>query len=349
MPAPKKKPRAPKKSRSPSVKHRSGSGSRRKFWSALLLSAGTSFGAASCVLQPQWNVSLPSVAMPAWAAPWTRELVARLGPWLQAQLPGVAATPTRGPPAAGRMAPASTGTTPAARTDAGPNAGTNAAADAHFAGCRDMFPQSRPPAPPSGLAGLRELCFDAFAVLYNPDTKTPVYVVERLSRASLQAAKSIARTDRFYAEARLPASARAQLEDYRGSGYARGHMAPAADMPTDTAMAQSFSLANMVPQDMSHNSGPWNRIEQDTRQYVMRARGDVYVFTGPAYLAARTPRIGDSGVAVPSHLFKLVHDPETGRSWAHWHQNQSGAQAMRPISEEALVQKLGIDFLHSAD
>ncbi len=264
-----------------------------------------------------------------------RERIARLGPWLEARLPASSAHGADEARSAG--------------LPTSPGAAPRAAPGSDFSACRDMFPKGQPPEllhPPSGLFAL---CFDAFAVLYSGDTKTPVYVVERLNRAALGAAKAIARTDRFYAEARLPGSARVQLDDYRGSGYARGHMAPAADMPSDEAMAQSFSLANMVPQDPSHNSGPWNRIEQDTRQYVMRARGDVYVFTGPAFRDGRPPRIGDSGVAVPSHLFKLVHDPATGRFWAHWHQNQPGAQAMKPIAYEALVQKVGIDFLHSAD
>ncbi|MNL90037.1 DNA/RNA non-specific endonuclease [compost metagenome] len=60
-------------------------------------------------------------------------------------------------------------------------------------------------------------------------------------------------------------------------------MAPAGNMASAEAMAQSFSLANMVPQNQSHNAGPWSQIEQATRGYAQRAQGDVYVFTGPVY------------------------------------------------------------------
>src|SRR5690606_4352018 len=167
---------------------------------------------------------------------------------------------------------------------------------------------------------LRELCFSGFAGLHSGRTKTPVFVAERLDRRSLARAQGIARTDRFYAEARLPRSERAELEDYRGSGYSRGHMAPAGNMATETTMAQSFSLANMVPQNQAQNAGPWSRIEQDTRKYVMRAKGDVFVFTGPVY-GASPSTIGSGKVAVPEHIYKLVYDPATGRSWVHWQQN----------------------------
>src|SRR3546814_11041497 len=102
-------------------------------------------------------------------------------------------------------------------------------------------------------------------------------------------------------------------------------MAPAADMSTPDAMAQSFSLANMVPQDQSQNAGPWSRIEQDTRKYVMRAAGDVYVFTGPVY-GERPQTIGD-GVAVPSYVYKVVYDATTRRSWVHWQANSGKARA----------------------
>jgi len=99
-----------------------------------------------------------------------------------------------------------------------------------------------------------------------------------LNRAIIE--KDIVRGDHFYVEARLPKSERTSLEDYRGSGFDRGHMAPAADMGTNEAMAQSFSLANIVPQAPINNRKTWAKIEKDTRKYVMRATGDVYVITG---------------------------------------------------------------------
>lgn len=190
---------------------------------------------------------------------------------------------------------------------------------------------------------LSELCYEAFAVLHSGESKTPVFVAQRLNRQILAEADQ-KRSDRFFADARLRRSERAELEDYKGSGYSRGHMAPAADMSTRSAMAQSFSLANMVPQNIQHNGGAWAKIEQDTRRYVQRAQGDVYVITGPVF-APEGERIGTNGVRVPSHLYKLVYDKTTGRAWAHWQANKAGERGARPISYEELVRRTGIRFL----
>jgi endonuclease G len=169
-------------------------------------------------------------------------------------------------------------------------------------------------------------------------------VAERLNREQLLDAKGEKRRDRFFADARLPFAERAQLDDYKGSGFDRGHMAPAGNMPNVEAMAQSFSLANMVPQAPKNNQRALNGIEQATRKYVMRAQGDVYVISGPVF-DSNPDTIGPGKVWVPDFLFKLVYDPSTGKAWAHWLENTDEARVGRPISYEELVRRTGIEFL----
>lgn len=214
-----------------------------------------------------------------------------------------------------------------------------------FAACPQFFAMGQPP---SALKQptQRELCYDAFAILHSGQTRTPVFVAQRLNRQSVDDAGE-KRTNKFFADARLPRSERAELEDYKRSGYSRGHMAPAGDMPTLQAMAQSFSLANIVPQARQHNSGAWAKIEKDTRRYVQRAQGDVFVITGPVF-DARSESIGGNQVRVPKFLFKLVYDAERNRAWVHWHENQDGTQASRPISYAELVKRTGVVFLPAA-
>jgi endonuclease G len=224
-------------------------------------------------------------------------------------------------------------------------ASPSSSAPTSFKACPQHFAGGQPPITPAAPK-LRELCFNDFAVLHSGNTKTPVYVAQRLNRKMLQDGQGIKRTDRFYAEARLPSAERAELEDYKGSGWSRGHMGPAGDMATEEGKAQSFSLANMVPQDPKQNGGPWSRVEEDTRKYVMRARGDVYVITGPVFEpGAQT--IGAGRVVVPSHVFKLVYDPSTGKSWAHWQENSPNAQVGRPISYQELVSRTRMELLPS--
>lgn len=215
-----------------------------------------------------------------------------------------------------------------------------------FAQCGQFFVNGTPPSLPEAPRR-RELCYEEFAVLHDGNSRTPVYVAQRLNKRIIEEADE-RRADRFFADARLPASERAELEDYKRSGYSRGHMAPAGDMTTPTAMAQSFSLANMVPQNIQHNGGAWAKIEQDTRRYVLRAKGDVYVITGPVFTKS-SPVIGRNGVRVPAHLYKLIYDSSTQRAWAHWHANREGETAGPPISYRELVKRTGIDFFPRLD
>jgi endonuclease G len=221
-------------------------------------------------------------------------------------------------------------------------------ADEGFAACPQFFANGTPPVVEKHPMQ-RALCYDAFAILHSGESKTAVFVAQKLNRASIADADE-KRTNRFFPDARLRSAERATLDDYKGSGFDRGHLAPAGDMPTAKAMAQSFSLANMVPQAPEHNRGVWAKtVEAATRKYVSRATGDVYVITGPVYVPsiAESLSIGRGEVRVPKFLFKLVYDEQKGKAWAYWQENSDETKASPPISYRDLVERTGISFFPS--
>jgi endonuclease G len=228
-----------------------------------------------------------------------------------------------------------------------------APAQAAFDNCLALFPQRHvPQLPKSYTHPTRPLCFDGFAILYSGVSKTPIYAVERLNRQHFQ---NPAKRDRsrspFYEEARLPSAERSRLADYKatlpdGQRMDRGHVVPAGDMTTVNAFAQSFSLANMMPQVPQVNQGPWNQIEKSTRKYIERAQGDVYVITGPVF-GHNPKRLGPGKVWVPDAMFKLVYDVKTDRAWAHWLPNVKGSKMQAPISYAELTRRLGYPLLRN--
>lgn len=216
-----------------------------------------------------------------------------------------------------------------------------------FDGCTDHFPKRNPISVSSipKTWKVKALCFNEFAVVYSGLSKTPMVVAEKLNRAKLASAKDEKRTNEFFPDHRLPSEDRAELSDYEGSGYDRGHNAPAADAPDHNAMAQSFSLSNMVPQDPTHNRKIWSKIESDVRKFTRRTNGDVFVFTGPLFKGERHQTIGRNRVWVPTHMFKLVYDESSGRSWAYILPNRPDAQIIVPMDYPNFVKETGMALL----
>ena len=67
----------------------------------------------------------------------------------------------------------------------------------------------------------------------------------------------------------------AKLDDYKYSGYDRGHLCPAGSMTQNkTAMSETFYLSNMSPQTAGFNRGVWSRFEAQVREWV-NTYGDV--------------------------------------------------------------------------
>lgn len=208
--------------------------------------------------------------------------------------------------------------------------------------CPALFADGQAPVliNPKLVERTQALCFDAFAVLHSGVTRTPLYSAEHLTRDSVAAARTVARDDSFHEEARLPPAARARLEDYVRSGFDRGHLAPAGDMPTLAAQAQSFSLANIVPQDRTVNRGVWSDIEESTRRLATR-RGSIYVVTGVMFTGDSLREIG-AGVLVPTQLYKALYDPASGEAGAYLMPNAAGSE-WQEVSLDELRQVAGVD------
>ncbi|MGU3661879.1 MULTISPECIES: DNA/RNA non-specific endonuclease [unclassified Methylobacterium] len=208
--------------------------------------------------------------------------------------------------------------------------------------CPGLFADGRMPVLTNPKLAVRAtpLCFEAFAVLHSGVTRTPLYAAEHLTRASIAAARAVARDDSFHEEARLPEDQRAGLEDYVRSGFDRGHLAPAGDMPTASAQAESFSLANITPQNRVLNRGLWADIEEGTRRLTSR-RGALFVVTGVIFSGDAVQQI-KGGVLVPTHLFKALYDPASGEAGAYLARNDD-SKDWRVLSIDDLRRESGID------
>lgn len=156
---------------------------------------------------------------------------------------------------------------------------------------------------------------------------------------------SASRTDRFKPDPYVSTGS-ANLADYQGSGYDRGHLAPAADMKHHiTAMQESFYLSNMSPQDPRFNRGIWKKLEELVRNWAVAANtpNDVIV-TGPA-LHQTCGTIGQK-VSVPCFYYKIYVSPDQNRAIAFLLPNEPSSRPLTDyvVSIDSIEAFTGLDF-----
>ncbi|MBQ0021758.1 MAG: DNA/RNA non-specific endonuclease [Prevotellaceae bacterium] len=162
---------------------------------------------------------------------------------------------------------------------------------------------------PAPLKGVNEtLLFKTqFIISYNVETHCPNYVCWSLTKDRLKI--NVQRSDNFHGDPVISENSQVQTFDYSGSGYDRGHMCPAGDNKNDAkAMDESFCMTNICPQAHNLNTGDWNDLEQQCRQWV-RDYGTLYICCGPIYDSKNPKTIGkrrDLRIAVPDRFFKVI-------------------------------------------
>lgn len=194
----------------------------------------------------------------------------------------------------------------------------------------------------------RVITHKGYTVSYNYDWKIPNWVAYELT--DLEVKGEVPRYDRFKPDPMVPQDVTATTDDYKYSGYDRGHMAPAADMKWDEqAMKESFYLSNICPQNPKLNGGAWKDLEEQVRDIALQ-KGNIFVICGPIVNDTLTT-IGYNKVVVPQAFFKVLLQEENGEihTIGFVYENNS---VKRPMSTYAMtvdeVEEITkIDFFHS--
>lgn len=159
---------------------------------------------------------------------------------------------------------------------------------------------------PSPLTDREEqiLTRKSYVVSYNKDTRQPNWVAWRLTADHTDG--PVPRPVTGWHDDKEVPQPRAYYQDYRGTCWDRGHMCPAGDNKWDsTAMYETFLMTNACPQNKTLNSGIWNQIEMDCREWA-RKYGEIYIVCGPLFLNQEHDTIGQHNIPVPEAFFKVI-------------------------------------------
>lgn len=144
----------------------------------------------------------------------------------------------------------------------------------------------------------------AYSLSFNEPNEQANWVAYELTSAETNS--TIKRSNKFIPDP-LVKTGTADDQDYAGSGFDKGHLAPAGDMGWSvTSMKESFFYSNMSPQVPGFNRGIWKRAEELVRSWAKEYKS-VYVVTGPV-LTKGLKTIGHDKVIVPKYFYKVILD-----------------------------------------
>lgn len=144
-----------------------------------------------------------------------------------------------------------------------------------------------------------------YTVSYNADLRIPNWVAWHLTAEHVKGMIPRPSGNAWHEDEEVPFP-KATYEDYKNSGWSRGHMCPAGDCKWDEqVMYESFLFTNCSPQHANLNSGIWNQIEMSCRRWAEKY-GEVHIVCGPILFRQKHETIGPNHVVIPEAFFKVV-------------------------------------------
>ena len=112
------------------------------------------------------------------------------------------------------------------------------------------------------------------------------------------------RSDDFRQDPDLPDGCyAARANDYRRSGYDRGHLTPSGDRTRNaTDNSDTFLMSNIIPQSKSNNREVWRELEEYSRNLAFQGN-ELYIVAGGSGTAKK---IAKSKITVPEFTWKAI-------------------------------------------
>lgn len=147
-----------------------------------------------------------------------------------------------------------------------------------------------------------------YVSVFSKSKMYPVYVEWWVTKSMVTCSNPLKRKDNFKPDPLLPKETNL-TDDYKGSGFDRGHMMPAADNLCQTPQVQDecFYFSNMTPQPHTLNAGSWKILETLTRELSIKY-DSIHVWCGAV---GSVNTFGKNKVSVPLKCWKVVYIKKT--------------------------------------
>jgi endonuclease G len=145
-------------------------------------------------------------------------------------------------------------------------------------------------------------------ICYDYGLKSALFVDYSITRSMVEA-KSLDERLRFYDEPSIPSRYRTSYSFYKRSGFDRGHIANDSSFDyAEEDLFQTYSMANIIPQDPVVNRKIWIKAEKYERLLALKL-GSITVLNGVVF-NNKPKRI--RGMAVPSGFWKKLTNKSNG-------------------------------------
>ncbi|WP_207680305.1 DNA/RNA non-specific endonuclease [Desulfonema magnum] len=141
-----------------------------------------------------------------------------------------------------------------------------------------------------------------YSLGFSTQRKCALWVSYIISKKSIGV--DVERGNIFYPDPDIPEKYRVRPDDFRNTGYDKGHLAPSAAIDYSVkSNNETFAMSNIALQHPKLNRQAWGSLEGVIRGWT-HTKGKLAVVTGPLY-GKRSTRVND--IPVPRTFYKVVY------------------------------------------